>query len=69
MRLLLDIQGAQSIDHGERGIARYVMEHAEALGRTGPGVAALLLHPNLPIPGHLNPGLLSATEYQTKIKK
>jgi glycosyltransferase involved in cell wall biosynthesis len=59
-RLLLDIQGSQSVAHGERGIARYVMEHAMALMRRSDGVRALLLNPLLALPGHLPATLMSS---------
>lgn len=58
--LLLDIQGSQSILHGERGIARYVMEHAMALMRRSDRVQGLLLNPLQPFPGHLPGPLLSS---------
>lgn len=48
----VDLQGAQSVDHRDRGVARYVLEHARALERTAPGrVEHFLLNPDLPPPG------------------
>jgi glycosyltransferase involved in cell wall biosynthesis len=58
--LLLDIQGAQSLEHGERGIARYLTEHAMALAQASDRVVGLLMNPLLPFPGHL-PGALLAS--------
>ncbi len=58
--LILDIQGAQSVAHGERGIARFVVEHAAALMRRSPRVRRLLLNPLQPFPGHLPAGLLAS---------
>ncbi|MEO7836397.1 MAG: glycosyltransferase [Acidimicrobiales bacterium] len=50
--VLVDIQGAQSIDHRDRGIARYVLELARALQFAHPGhVRQFLLNPDLPPPG------------------
>jgi glycosyltransferase involved in cell wall biosynthesis len=58
--LILDIQGAQSVAHGERGIARFVVEHAAALMRRSDRVRRLLLNPLQPFPGHLPAPLLSS---------
>ncbi|HVF32900.1 MAG TPA: glycosyltransferase [Acidimicrobiales bacterium] len=57
MALLLDLQGAQSVDHRDRGVARYVRELALAYERRGPAspVAAYLLNPDLPLPGGVEP--------------
>ena len=60
--LILDIQGAQSVDHGERGIARFVIEHAAALMRRSDRVRRLLLNPLQPFPGHLPPALLCSPQ-------
>ena len=58
--LILDIQGAQSVHHAERGIARYVAEHAAAL-LTSPGVVRrLALNPLVAFPGHLSASLLTS---------
>ena len=49
--MLFDLQGAQSIDHRDRGVARYVVELARALERRAPErIAAYLLNPDLPLP-------------------
>ena len=56
--LILDIQGAQSVAHGERGIARFVVEHASGLMRRSGRVRRLVLNPLQPFPGHLPPDLL-----------
>ncbi len=50
--MLLDIQGAQSVDHRDRGIARYVLELASALQEAYPGhIRQFLLNPDLAPPG------------------
>lgn len=50
--VLLDIQGAQSVDHRDRGIARYVLELASALESAHPGhIRQFLLNPDLAPPG------------------
>jgi glycosyltransferase involved in cell wall biosynthesis len=52
--VLLDIQAVQSPAHGERGIARYVLNVAQELERGHPGlVSRYLLNPTLPVPGAL----------------
>ncbi|MDQ3106435.1 MAG: glycosyltransferase family 4 protein, partial [Actinomycetota bacterium] len=54
--MLYDLQGAQSTDHRDRGIARYVTELALALDRRSPSaVDAFLLNPDLPLPGGIEP--------------
>lgn len=54
--MLVDLQGAQSIDHRDRGVARYVVELARALERRAPErVAAYLLNPDLALPSRLEP--------------
>ncbi|HET9443030.1 MAG TPA: glycosyltransferase family 1 protein, partial [Acidimicrobiales bacterium] len=54
--LLVDLQGAQSVDHRDRGIARYVMELARALEEAAPGrVGQYVLNPDLALPGGLEP--------------
>ena len=54
--MLVDLQGAQSIDHRDRGVARYVVELARALERRAPQwVATYLLNPDLPLPSRLEP--------------
>lgn len=51
--MLYDLQGAQSIDHRDRGVARYVTELALAYERSGAAspVEHYLLNPDLPLPG------------------
>jgi glycosyltransferase involved in cell wall biosynthesis len=54
--VLLDIQAVQSPAHGERGIARYVLNVAHELELGHPGlVSNYLLNPALPVPGSLEP--------------
>ena len=51
-----DLQGAQSVHHAERGIARYVVELALALERIRPGfVDRFVVNPDLPRPPALEP--------------
>lgn len=50
--VVVDLQGAQSVDHRDRGVARYVLEHARAIERVAPGlVTSYTLNPRLPPPG------------------
>lgn len=59
--VLYDLQGAQSVDHRDRGIARYVVELALAIETLAPGrISAYLLNPDLALPGGIEP--LVATE-------
>ena len=54
--MLYDLQGAQSIDHRDRGVARYVVELARALERRAPErVGAYLLNPDLALPSGIEP--------------
>lgn len=55
--MLLDLQGAQSVDHRDRGVARYVTELALAAERMGDRspVETYLLNPDLPLPGGIEP--------------
>jgi glycosyltransferase involved in cell wall biosynthesis len=47
----LDARGAQSVGHAERGVARYVTEHALALLRVTPeAIGWVGLNPDLPLP-------------------
>jgi len=47
----LDARGTQSVGHAERGIARYVLEHTEALLDLAPELIGWIgLNPDLPIP-------------------
>lgn len=56
MTVVYDLQGTQSIHHGERGIARYVLELALALDRVAPGAVDLFaVNPDLPVPASLEP--------------
>ncbi|MDQ2984763.1 MAG: glycosyltransferase [Actinomycetota bacterium] len=56
MSVLLDVQGIQSPAHGERGIARYVLELALGLERRHPHlVSRYLLDAGLPVPRTLEP--------------
>lgn len=59
MRLLVDLQAAQSIFHPERGIARYATDCARALVATEQ-VDRLLLNPALPFPSALPTDLLAS---------
>ncbi|MEA3019767.1 MAG: hypothetical protein QOI47_1291, partial [Actinomycetota bacterium] len=58
-RVVLDVQATQSTAHAERGVARYVKEHARSLLRRGVG-DALLLNPHLPFPRRLEQDLLTS---------
>ncbi|HXA29261.1 MAG TPA: glycosyltransferase [Candidatus Angelobacter sp.] len=60
MRLVLDLQACQDVRNGDRGIGRYVAGLAEALHRRGDAVAAMVLNPQLPFPGHLDGELLDS---------
>ena len=56
MTIAYDLQGSQSVHHGERGIARYVLELALALEHTEPGLVDLfVVNPDLPEPSSLAP--------------
>lgn len=56
MNIVYDLLGFQSRDHGERGIARYVLKLAMALERTHPGlVTEYLVRPDLPFPAGAEP--------------
>jgi glycosyltransferase involved in cell wall biosynthesis len=47
----LDARGAQSVGHAERGVARYVSEHAKALLEVAPELIGWVgLNPDLPLP-------------------
>ena len=51
MNVVYDLLGFQSRDHGERGIARYVLQLGLAIERTRPGlITEYLSHPDLPFP-------------------
>lgn len=56
-RIILDVQATQSSAHADRGVARYVKDHARSLLRRGVG-EALLLNPHLPFPRELDQDLL-----------
>jgi glycosyltransferase involved in cell wall biosynthesis len=52
----LDARGTQSAAHGERGVARYVAEHAKALLELAPeAIAAVGLDRDSPIPPSMKP--------------
>src|SRR5206468_12902241 len=54
------VQGIQSPAHGERGIARYLLELALALERWHPGrVSRFVLNPDLPVPPAIEPLIAS----------
>lgn len=54
--LVVDIQGTQSLDHRDRGVARYVRELAIAAETVDPGaVDVYSLNPDLPLPGGIEP--------------
>ena len=56
MNVIYDLIGFQSRDHGERGIARYVLHLALALERTNPSlVTQYLVDPHLPLPAGAEP--------------
>ena len=56
MSALFDIQAIQSPAHAERGIARYVLNLAEALERGHSGVVSgYVLNPDLPVPSSIEP--------------
>jgi len=50
LQLLLDLQATQSLEHKDRGIARYAACHAAALTQYDSLVQGLLLNPTLPAP-------------------
>lgn len=51
MNVVYDLLGFQSRDHGERGIARYVLNLGLALEQARPGlITQFLMHPDLPFP-------------------
>jgi glycosyltransferase involved in cell wall biosynthesis len=49
-RVTLDVQALQSVAHAERGVGRYVANHASALLRAGARVERCTLNPLLPAP-------------------
>lgn len=54
--VFVDVQATQSRSHGERGIARYVVEQAAAVERVAPGlVSGFLLNPRFTIPPAVEP--------------
>jgi glycosyltransferase involved in cell wall biosynthesis len=51
----LDVQGAQSHDHHDRGIARFIVEHARAIHHANAdALHSVLLNPMLPLPGSVD---------------
>ena len=56
MTVVFDLVGVQNRDHGERGIARYVLNTALEVERLAPGlVDHWLLRGDMPVPGTLEP--------------
>lgn len=56
MSVVFDLVGVQNRDHGERGIARYVLNTALEVERLAPGlVDHWLLRGDMPVPGTLEP--------------
>ncbi len=56
MTVVYDLLGVQSKEHGERGIARYVLNLALAIEKIHPNaVGAYLVRSELPLPGVLEP--------------
>jgi glycosyltransferase involved in cell wall biosynthesis len=56
LNVVYDLLGFQSRDHGERGIARYVLHLALALERTHSGlITQYLVDPRLPLPAGAEP--------------
>lgn len=54
--IVVDLLGIQNRDHGERGVARYILNLAMALEALNPAlVDVYLVHSHLPIPGVLDP--------------
>ncbi len=54
--VLFDLQGAQSVDHRDRGVARYVTSLAGALEARSPGqLAAYIVNPDLMLPADIEP--------------
>jgi glycosyltransferase involved in cell wall biosynthesis len=52
----LDARGTQTVGHAERGIARYVTEHARALVELAPGaIGGIGLSPDVPLPAPAEP--------------
>jgi glycosyltransferase involved in cell wall biosynthesis len=52
----LDARGTQSAAHGERGVARYVAEHARSLLEAAPGlVGSIGLDPSVQVPPSMRP--------------
>lgn len=64
----LDARGIQSVGHAERGIARYVAEHARALLEVAPDpIEAVGLSPDIPVPPIAQPLLDSGkAAWQTR---
>src|SRR5688572_28818019 len=58
--LYLDIQAAQSEGSADRGIGRFIAEHARALVARPNLVRGVAMHPLLPFPGHLPSELLTS---------
>jgi glycosyltransferase involved in cell wall biosynthesis len=53
--ICLDVQGAQSHSHHDRGIARFIVEHARAIhAQRRQALHSVLLNPGLPLTGNLD---------------
>ena len=64
MSVVLDLQGAQSVDHRDRGIARYVVDLAKSLEEIAPGfVDAYTYNPDLALPGGIETVVSSGRFY------
>jgi glycosyltransferase involved in cell wall biosynthesis len=64
----LDARGTQSVGHAERGISRYVTEHARAMLELAPeSIGAIGLSPDVPVPAIAEPLLDSGkAAWQTR---
>lgn len=60
MRVFLDLQATQNSAEPERGIARYVVEHANAMLAVGAPIARIGLNPTLPRPLRLPERILAS---------
>jgi len=66
VNVVYDLLGFQSRDHGERGIARYVLQLGLALERRRPGlITQYLMHPDLPFPAGAEPLLATGRVVRT----
>jgi len=60
VRLVVDVQACQSLDHAERGIAQYAAGLTRGLIRRGADIVLFGLDPELPFPRSLPPELLGS---------